>query len=366
MRRCHSILAITISIVALSSILAPGGDARESSRLILATPQATGGWQRLSDPPFYRSGELRLWTGDGLFVWSGEARAHSFSRTGAFYNAETRRWQLVPAAPIAGRVGAAAVWTGSHVLVWGGSDGSSVFANGASYDIRRHAWTVLPKSPLSARMPAAWVWTGHSFLIWGDSSVFHQARDGAAYDPATKRWTELQPAPFALNQVSAVWAEGQMLIYGAELDSSNQSRTKHALGISYRPASNQWTTLPEYPLSPQASAISSTGGRVIAFDYTLHAAMFSLQLQRWERIGSLPLTASECYPSSAVVQRFTVAWYCGIGAILGPDSREWHRLSPPSKGLALDEPVAARSSALFTGTARQSQHPELWAYTPTS
>src|ERR687891_2634 len=127
------------------------------------------------------------------------------------------RWTPVPPAPISPRGFHAAVWTGSEMLVWGGSSAGRLFADGAAYDPASSTWRVLPRSPLAARTGHVSAWTGRRLLVWGgccdrDSAEF---ADGAAYDPDRGRWRPLSPAPIeARFGHSAVWTGTEVLVWG--------------------------------------------------------------------------------------------------------------------------------------------------------
>jgi N-acetylneuraminic acid mutarotase len=80
------------------------------------------------------------------------------------------------------RIGAAAVWTGSRLLLWGGTtrpDSNVVPRHGLAYDPRTNSWSPLPQAPLAGRAGPTAVWTGHSMVIWGGGTK----TDGAAFTP---------------------------------------------------------------------------------------------------------------------------------------------------------------------------------------
>ena len=100
----------------------------------------------------------------------------------------TYRWHALPAAPIPVRTGAAAVWTGTDLFVWGGAIGNKARADGALYDPATRHWTVLPPSPL----PAA----AYAQAVVVDGSVLVRAgTHAAAFDLRSRTWSELPPAP---------------------------------------------------------------------------------------------------------------------------------------------------------------------------
>lgn len=332
-----------------------------------AAERASSGWSRLPDPPATRSWSARVWTGKRLLVWGGAEHNGSFPASGASYDAASRRWSRIPAAPIRGRGDPAAIWTGLKLLVWGGwGRGTRIFGDGAAYEPARHSWHLLPRAPLSARTPAVAIWTGKEFIVWGDRSRTRTVRDGAAYEPATHHWRRLPPAPLALNQATAVWAAGEVIIFGSHLDDGNNADRLHAEGMSYSPATDRWRLLPRSSLSPQASTISALGDTVLAWDYRLNAVRYTPHSNRWTLLPRLPLRERECYPTSAASTKMLVGWYCQVGTLFNPKSGHWQILRPPRPNLAFDRPTAAGSAALFLGApdGRPFKRSEFWAYKP--
>jgi len=75
-----------------------------------------------------------------------------------------RRPPTTASAAIAGRDGAAAVWTDRQMLVWGGHgrvpEGLQPLRDGAAYDPASARWRVLAAAPIGARLDHAAAWTG--------------------------------------------------------------------------------------------------------------------------------------------------------------------------------------------------------------
>jgi hypothetical protein len=61
-----------------------------------------------------------------------------------------------------------AVWTGSHMLVWGGDTSSGTVNTGGQYDPAANSWSAMTTTgaPTSRRFHTA-VWTGSRMLVWG-------------------------------------------------------------------------------------------------------------------------------------------------------------------------------------------------------
>ena len=67
-----------------------------------------------------------------------------------------------------GRSGHTGVWTGTEMIVWGGSDYISVFDTGGRYNSSTDSWT--PTSTTNApsgRVFHTAVWTGSEMIVWG-------------------------------------------------------------------------------------------------------------------------------------------------------------------------------------------------------
>ncbi|HYO42753.1 MAG TPA: RNA polymerase sigma factor [Candidatus Limnocylindrales bacterium] len=156
----------------------------------------------------------------------------------------------LPKAPIAGREGQSAVWTGSHLVVWGGRVvGEAVPPpDGAALDVLAGGeWTIMPASPLTPRRDALIAWTGSEVLIFGGHAVPSdlELADGAAWSPATGSWRTLPKAPLAADfQQAAVWTGDRWLVMsGATL-------------AAYDPVTDAWATLASPPIDPSEDKIS--------------------------------------------------------------------------------------------------------------
>jgi hypothetical protein len=152
-------------------------------------------WRRLPPLPAPRAAATATWTGTEVLVVGGHHGdiAHGgLYADGVAYNPATNRWRQLPSMEV-GRIGHSAVWTGRQLLVWGGQTvRAGVRAappHGLAYDPAANRWSALPAAPLRGRTGHLAVWTGSQMLVWGGSA----ARDpdpgqrfdnGAAYRPA--------------------------------------------------------------------------------------------------------------------------------------------------------------------------------------
>ncbi len=129
----------------------------------------------------------------GLFVFVVVIIGAVFSNG----DASDWQWNVGAEAPILLRSGHVSVWTGTELVVWGGSRTTEPgitepLADGAAYDPASDTWRMLAPSPLAGRSGAGVVWTGAEILVLAtQSGGVLPTRDGAAYDPATDTWRVL-------------------------------------------------------------------------------------------------------------------------------------------------------------------------------
>ena len=100
-------------------------------------------WTPTSAPPDGRVGHTAVWTGSEMIVWGGTTSSFFSSfNTGGRYNPSTDNWTMTSttSAP-ASRYGHTAVWTGSEMIVWGGIAGTGAVRSGSRYNPGTDSWT---------------------------------------------------------------------------------------------------------------------------------------------------------------------------------------------------------------------------------
>jgi N-acetylneuraminic acid mutarotase len=149
---------------------------------------AANTWRRIAQLPGAgtRFAGIAVWDGREVLAVAAGAKAQS----ALAYNPTTNQWRRLASLPTA-RVGAAAVWTGKRLLLWGGQSGnaSTDLGDGLAYDPQANRWSTLPTAPLRVRSGPVVAWTGHALIVWGGEigtpagtntpPVF--PRDGAAF-----------------------------------------------------------------------------------------------------------------------------------------------------------------------------------------
>jgi N-acetylneuraminic acid mutarotase len=203
-------------------------------------------WQptTLSDAPTGRYDHTAIWTGDHVIVWGGYYAINYFLNDGYKYDPLGDTWIPISTvgAPI-GRLRHTAIWTGQKMIVWGGesSGGGGTTDTGGIYDPASDTWTAVSTvGAPSAREEHSAVWTGQEMIVWGGcSTVFCSGvlGDGARYNPSTNSWTAMAAAPAWLGGRTfhqAVWTGSRLLIWGG---STNPQ------GGAYDPVTNTWSAL---------------------------------------------------------------------------------------------------------------------------
>ncbi len=218
-----------------------------------STCTAPKGWNDIPVAPITaRYEHTAVWTGTKMIVWGGRSSTSTgaYLADGAAFDLATETWSALPASGITGRWGHTAVWTGSEMIVWGGSYSSSYHANGASYDPAANTWTSLaaPPSTFYARRyhTAVYAPTTKEMIVYGGygtSCSGTYCADGAAYDTVNKTWRTIKASPLPGRYWhSAVWAGSRMVVfggYGTGCPSPYYCRDAAA----YDPVTDSWSTL---------------------------------------------------------------------------------------------------------------------------
>jgi N-acetylneuraminic acid mutarotase len=206
----------------------------------------------IAGAPQKRSGQTAVWTGSRMIVWGGSSFG-SPTNTGGVYDPEANTWTATTrtGAP-SSRTSHVSFWTGTEMIVWGGSNGDYL-NSGALYNPATNTWRLMTTPVITARFGVSAVWTGSEMIIWGGyrnaGSPFPVYGEGARYDPVTNAWRGVaasgQPEPRFAH--SAVWTGRQMIIWGGSTPYGPLSS-----GGRYDPASDTWVSIPTVAASPLA------------------------------------------------------------------------------------------------------------------
>jgi hypothetical protein len=179
--------------------------------------------------PSPRWGHTAVWTGTKMIVWGGSDGSGQLGDGGTFAPTGAGGWvQLAPGPVPTVRTGHVAVWTGDvnqSMLVWGGfgvdpmAMPSKYLADGGVFDFQSSMWQLMSAGgmPPTARSQASAVWTGMSMLVWGGTDAGGYLNDGGKYVGGT--WFPVNnPQPSARAGHSAAWMTTslgkRMMIWG--------------------------------------------------------------------------------------------------------------------------------------------------------
>jgi uncharacterized repeat protein (TIGR01451 family) len=214
-----------------------------------------GAWAATNKPdaPASRFRHSTVWTGDEMIVWGGQTSYGSnWVNTGSRYDPLLDTWRPVTTtdAPCE-RYHHSAVWTGDEMIVWGGSGGylpTDGLQTGGRYDPASDSWTATTTAGApSKRTDHTAVWTGSEMLVWGGSvyGTWDVLASGGAYDPAVDSWRPITDtgAPSARYGHTAVWTGSEMLIWGGGYYSTTVGYLLTNTGARYNPSTDTWTPI---------------------------------------------------------------------------------------------------------------------------
>lgn len=209
----------------------------------------------MTNAPTARQYHTAVWTGTHMIVWGGSSDDDTLD-TGGVYDPVTDTWTSTSTvgAPSA-RYWHTAVWTGSRMIIWGGNG-----ATGGVYDPVTDTWTPtsMDGAPDGRGLHTA-VWTGDRMIVWGGGHL----DTGGIYDPEADSWTPTSTANAPDGRIghTAVWTGSRMIIWGGSF-----SRT----GGVYDPATDCWTPTSTVgaPESLRSHAAVWTGDRMVIWGGT--------------------------------------------------------------------------------------------------
>ncbi|MGI8685281.1 MAG: hypothetical protein ACR2MO_09375, partial [Acidimicrobiales bacterium] len=296
---------LALATIALTGLVSCSGDGGGGNgEAALAT---VGAWKAMAPAPLStRVFPATTWTGKELFVWGGRAckpgacddEAPEPFTDGAAYDPAADSWRALPAAPLSGRSGAGALWTGTEVLIWGGNGPNKLArTDGGAYNPATGAWRPLAASPF-ATLTMSPVWTGKEMLAWGSTAAAPDRVDGAAYDPAADTWRPAASPPLSKRTlVFGAWTGTEAVYWGGLAT----DLTYLADGAVYDPSTDAWRPMAKSPLSARATRVLWTGTELLAWGGegggpgTLAAfadgAAYDLGADTWRKLPVAPISA---------------------------------------------------------------------------
>jgi len=201
------------------------------------------------DVPDARGLQTAVWTGSEMIVWGGTQDGNSRLNTGGRYSPATDTWVNTSTGVDApeGRYEHSAVWTGTEMIVWGGSVRDFVSPqdvpqnSGGRYDPTQDVWTTLTSGVgvPEARFRHTAVWTGTEMIVWGGQGMSSRLDTGGRYSPVSNSWMPVATGtntPVARDRHTAIWTGAEMIIWGGW----SSGFTNPITGGRYDPGTNSW------------------------------------------------------------------------------------------------------------------------------
>lgn len=248
--------------------------------------------------PSARIHHTAVWTGSKMVVWGGYYGGTGVQElnSGTMYDPVADSWSAITtlAAPSV-RYLHGAVWTGSKMLVWGGTSGTgaavTLHNTGGSYDPILNSWSALSvtNSPVARYVPAM-AWTGKVMIvvggIGGSINNVGYLDSGGRYDPNTNSWlaTSTTDAPYLIDKNAHVWTGSKLICYANGVGA----------GSIYDPEANSWTIMtstgaPAFRLETNSVW---TGSKMLLWGGTLNqtyyntGAMYDPNTNAWSAIST--------------------------------------------------------------------------------
>jgi hypothetical protein len=286
--------------------------------------------------------------------------------------------------PLEWRAFALVGWTGTEVIVTGGSNGPGIGVAGAAYDPRTDSWRQISDPPdfVPGRSdnltigPGAW--TGAELISW-QSSV--------AYNPSTDTWREIAPFPLAPRMDEAVTAtNGDLLVWGG-CDNVSVPSCDDALqapltdGALYDPESDRWTVLPAGPLDGGAGALAVDttwdGNAIIVVPHpsttgAATAAAINPGSLEWTELPSVPDGAGKRASALVWTGAHLITWggytesyleETDAGFMLDPTQDRWRPL-PPGGGARRGHAAIWTQHGLLVAGGSPTAQPALFTPAP--
>jgi N-acetylneuraminic acid mutarotase len=329
---------------------------------------------RTNAAPSPRSHSAAVWTGSEMIVWGGYYSELVSSlllgsgtneialNDGGRYRPATDTWTAMNSsgAPTA-RYRASAVWTGSRMVVWGGSDLDGVLGNGGRYDPSANAWTSVSTvgAPV-ARTGHTAAWTGTRMVVWGGEAGGSALDSGGRYDPSANTWAGVSSAsaPSARRNPTSVWTGSRMLVWGGRGQAAGDYL---GVGSRYDPTNNTWALMSAMPASSEPWARRNatalwTGNEMIIWggdndgQYLRSGARFNPAANAWSALPITNAPAARSDHTAVWTGTEMLVWGGFNGKVLGSGAR----YSPAQNSWSListnGAPTARRAhTAVWTG-----------------
>ena len=210
------------------------------------------------------------------------------------------------------------------MIVWGGAGGGTFYADGGRYDPSSNTWSAVANTQAPpARIAHVAVWTGTEMIVWGGTSTFTCPRhnDGGRYDPSANSWLLLPTAgaPPGANDATASWTGGQMLVFGGTTGCNAAG-----LAVGFSPSTSLWTSASTTndPVGRLLHTSVWTGAEMIIFGGVSYSAStsyndgrrYSPDNDNWTTLPATGAPSPRHLHSAVWTGTAMLVWGGGVGA----------------------------------------------------
>jgi hypothetical protein len=298
---------------------------------------ASDSWSSISGGPEGRFGHAAVWTGTRMIVWGGSNGASPALLTGGRYDPNVG-WTPTSVGTQPSSVGNL-FWTGNEILSWsGGVTGR--------YDPATDSWRAVTTPAGMVRAGASAVWTGSRMVVWGGSTVaccqcgqnYNVYYDtGRAYDPLLDFWTPGSIGSGALFKPTkraghrAVWNGFDMIVWGGVEQLPCSGGTLYKDGARYNPTYDTWQPIATAGAPAPGASTAYTDGfstelGALFWNGSMGGYIYSPDSDSWTRAEpvALPSSASAEYAGG----RLVVVNQQGAGSRYDPITDRWSPTTP--------------------------------------
>ena len=208
-----------------------------------------------------RSKAASVALGKSVFIWGGQDGSGKALDDGAIYSPAKDSWTYLSkdaGAPTA-RIMATALWTGSVVIVFGGTDatGNTVYRDGSIYDPVANSWSALPASGAISRRSAPFAfWDGTRALFWGGlGATGFGVPNADRFDLTSWSTSTNSGDPGALSFPAVAFDGSVVYLMGGQLNGNRQDKV-----FAYSTSTDSWTNLTKSLLTARSSAFGAWDG----------------------------------------------------------------------------------------------------------
>jgi N-acetylneuraminic acid mutarotase len=184
------------------------------------------------------------------------------------FDTRSGKWDEPAQLPVGLNHSQATAYDGKVYLVGGYLEGAEATNRGFELDPATGTWSELPPMKLARGGDAAAVIGDKLYVVDGGPQFFGVADPPPPYarleifDFKTRTWSTGAPPPVAVHHVNATALGGKLYMAGGRVDTEAAT----ADFLSYDPARDRWTRLPDLPQGKVGSAgVVAAGGRIVVF-----------------------------------------------------------------------------------------------------